>query len=461
MKSEWGFRLRYIACDYLAVNVAWGLFIATRFYLTKDYGDLRGTDFFSYQSFPDVMLGQIVFPVLIIFICVLSGFYNKPFEKPEMQVSTNTVISSFIATLIVYFIILINDNLPERNINYELICSLWSMVGVALYIPRKIITAGIARRIERGEIKFNVLVIGDQPSLGRTLKSITESETSSGYHVAYTLTFDAASDIDNVCKSNNVQVVIVAPGNRTNPETLQLINRLFKLAIPIKLAPETYDIITSNIRHASITEEPFVNIAQSNMPEWQKNVKRFLDICISAAALVLLTPIFVIVAALISCDSKGGVLYSQERIGRRGKPFRIYKFRTMVANAELSGKPMLSNESDPRITKVGHFLRKYRIDETPQFWNVLRGDMSLVGPRPERRYFADQIIERAPYYVLTYQIRPGITSWGMVKYGYAQSVEEMIARSKYDLIYLDNMSLLIDLKIILYTVRTVLTGKGM
>lgn len=122
---------------------------------------------------------------------------------------------------------------------------------------------------------------------------------------------------------------------------------------------------------------------------------------------------------------------------------------------------MLSNEEDKRITEIGHTLRKYRLDETPQFWNVLKGDMSLVGPRPERKFFAEQIIERAPYYTLTYQIRPGITSWGMVKYGYAKNVDEMIERSKYDLIYLDNMSLFVDFKIILYTVRTVLTGKGM
>lgn len=269
------------------------------------------------------------------------------------------------------------------------------------------------------------------------------------------------ADLDKTCKALDVQSIIIAPSNRTNSETLHLINNLFHLAIPIKIAPETYDIITSNIRHANIIGEPFVNIAQSNMPEWQKNVKRMFDICISATALVVLAPVFAAIAFAIKKDSKGSIIYSQERIGKNGKPFHIYKFRTMVTNAESGGVPMLSNEEDKRITKIGHTLRKYRLDETPQFWNVLKGDMSLVGPRPERKFFAEQIIERAPYYTLTYQIRPGITSWGMVKYGYAKNVDEMIERSKYDLIYLDNMSLFVDFKIILYTVRTVLTGKGM
>ena len=152
------------------------------------------------------------------------------------------------------------------------------------------------------------------------------------------------------------------------------------------------------------------------------------DICISATALVVLAPVFAAIAFAIKKDSKGSIIYSQERIGKNGKPFHIYKFRTMVTNAESGGVPMLSNEEDKRITKIGHTLRKYRLDETPQFWNVLKGD---------------------------------IPSWGMVKYGYAKNVNEMIERSKYDLIYLDNMSLFVDFKIILYTVRTVLTGKGM
>ena len=191
-----------------------------------------------------------------------------------------------------------------------------------------------------------------------------------------------------------------------------------------------------------------------------QNMKRFCDVVISAVAMVVLIPVYIAVGLIIKCDSHGPVLYKQERLGRHNKPFYIIKFRTMVENAEQQGKPQLSSDADPRITRVGHYLRKYRVDELPQFFNVLRGDMSIVGPRPERRYYAQQILEREPAYSLVHQIRPGITSMGMVKYGYAQNVDEMVERLRYDLLYLENMSLINDLKIIVYTVKIVFTGRG-
>ena len=463
MSCEQKYRLKYICCDFVAANLAWFLFTFVRFCLTRDYGHMRAIDSFStYLSFHDIALGQAIFPFLIIFMCHLSGFYNKPLSKSDMQVFTNTTISTLVSSLVIYFIILINDNLPERNVNYELIVALWGIVGISLYVPREIIFSDISKRISDGHIHFNTFVIGDLPAVEKVKKAIARTEASQGYRIVGTLPFNCnLSSIGTTLVERGVHSLIIAPCNRSNSETMQLISQLFHFGIPIKIAPETYDIITSNIRHVNIIDEPFVNIAQSNMPEWQKNVKRMFDIVSSATALIALSPLFLIVGILIKSDSRGRVFYSQERIGKNGKPFLIYKFRTMIADAEKNGIPMLSNEKDNRVTRTGHFLRKYRIDEIPQFWNVLKGDMSLVGPRPERRFFAEKIIEQAPYYVLTYQIRPGITSWGMVKYGYAKNVDEMIARSKYDLIYLDNMSLFIDFKIIMYTVRTVLTGKGM
>jgi lipopolysaccharide/colanic/teichoic acid biosynthesis glycosyltransferase len=196
------------------------------------------------------------------------------------------------------------------------------------------------------------------------------------------------------------------------------------------------------------------------MSESSKNIKRLFDVLISGVSIVLLLPVYVLLAVLIKLDTKGDVVYKQTRIGLHKKPFKIYKFRSMIENAENLNEPQLSSDDDPRITKVGKWMRKYRLDETLQFINVLKGDMSLVGPRPEREFYINQITKQVPYYSLLHQVRPGITSLGMVKYGYACSVDEMIERTKYDLLYLENMSLINDIKIMIYTVKIVINGSG-
>ena len=195
------------------------------------------------------------------------------------------------------------------------------------------------------------------------------------------------------------------------------------------------------------------------MPEWQYSLKRIFDIVISLVAMILLSPVYVVTAIIVKATSPGPVFYAQERIGHLGRPFKMHKFRSMYVDAEQAG-PALSKDNDPRITPFGRFMRKVRLDEIPQFYNVLRGTMSLVGPRPERQFYIDQIVKRAPEYLLLQRVKPGITSWGQVRYGYAANVDEMVERLRYDLLYLDNMSLTTDLKILLYTVIIIIQGRG-
>lgn len=220
-----------------------------------------------------------------------------------------------------------------------------------------------------------------------------------------------------------------------------------------------YDILTGMVKMSSIIGTPLIQISHDLMPAWEENMKRIIDILTALFALIILSPLYLFLTLGVKFSSRGPVLYSHERIGRYGKPFTIYKFRSMVNDAESNG-PALSSHNDGRITSFGLFMRKMRLDELPQFYNVLIGDMSLVGPRPERQYFIDQIIKKAPHFNHLQKVRPGITSWGQVKFGYASNVEEMIERLKYDILYIENMSLLVDLKILIYTIKTVLNASG-
>lgn len=470
------FKAAYVLCDFVAAHIAWCLFSTARYYMTIDIVTEHGfSSLWSFLTAPSLVAGQIIIPFFILFVSYLSGYYNGSVLKSRLQEFLTTGVLSFVASLVVFFTILINDAYQERLKNYELIIIMWGILFISQYFFRLTITNIVAGKVRTGEFEINTLLIGYSKYAIEFARKLIKAKDTMGYRIkgfvrlesdTYTnsnewkLPVYEFNELDQLCQQEHIQTLIITTQSKNRNNTLNLINHLFRYNLPIKIHPELYDILLSRIRHANIIGEPLIDIAQSNMTECQKSVKRTLDIIISTMALVLLSPFLAVVALLIKHDSKGPVFYRQERIGKSGKPFYIYKFRTMVYNAE-SATPQLSSENDRRITKVGKTLRKYRIDEIPQFWNVIKGEMSIVGPRPERKYFADQIIEKAPYYALVYQVRPGITSWGMVKFGYATNVEEMIARAKYDLIYIENMSLLIDLKIIAYTVRTVVTGKGL
>ncbi|MBP5561972.1 MAG: sugar transferase [Muribaculaceae bacterium] len=470
MVSESRQRLKYLLSDFISSNVAWFSYNCVRYAMGAVHGQQSLKAFLLSGN---VMLGQLLFPLLMMGVYSLSGYYNEVFRKSRLQELLQTASNSLINSLILFFVALINDPTIERQTNYELIAILWGMLFVCVYIPRAIITNHTSRRIKRRQWMFNTLVVGCGTAGCAFVERLERMKVSLGYNVVGYVAIPGENNVKNmdrpifdlddirkVCLSQNIKEIIVIPTKNNRNHVLTVINKLFSLNLPIKIAPDKYNILLSRARLNDIHGDPLIDISSSSMTEGGKNMKRLVDIIVSSIALVFIAILYPIVALFIKLDTKGPVIYKQERIGYHNKVFNILKFRSMIDKAEVKGKPQLSSQDDPRITRVGRFLRKYRIDELPQFWNVLRGDMTLVGPRPERKHYVDLISERQPAYALVHQVRPGITSMGMVKFGYAQTVDQMLERLDYDLIYLENMSLLNDLKIVVYTLKIIITGKG-
>lgn len=464
----------YILSDFISTSLAIFLFNVFRARFMFNY-PVALSDFY---SLPRVWTGQVLFPIAYLIIFALSGYYNDVLRKSRLQDLITTLGGCTAATLLFTFTALIDDLSADRTRDYMIFGMLLLLLFACVMPPRLIHTNIIARRLRRGRIRFNTAVIGHAGHPERIAEYLSTVTPGSGMHTVAILSDGngtAAGDasaglplpvepldrLEAVCRERDVRQVVLLPHPDGDwDSSLMVLNRLMLLDLPVLMPRKGVKIPGWRSRHMDVTAEPMVNLSRADISASTANIKRLADVCVSAAAIaVLALPMALGCLALWLATGQNPV-YSQERLGRHRRKFKIYKLRTMVSDAEPGGTPRLSTADDSRITAPGRFLRKYRLDELPQFWNVLRGDMSIVGPRPEREYFARKITEREPSYTLLYQVRPGITSWGMVKYGYASDIDQMIDRMRYDLLYVENMSFLLDMKILFYTFHTVITGKG-